>query len=234
MNGKFRNPRQGKNNDQSHPPIHPTAMVARLDKPEEAKLYELIVRHFLACCSEDAHGAETIVTIDIAGEKFTTKGLMVLELNYLEVYPYEKWTDKSIPVFKERETFIPTTLLLTESKTAPPELLTEAELIDLMDKHGIGTDATIAQHIATILTREYASKENNRFTPTTLGLALVDGYKKIGFTLDKPDLRATVCISRITLSGDLSYHEYYDVDGTGSGEYFAGENEEGGCDHQVY
>lgn len=170
-------------------------MVARLDKPEEAKLYELIVRHFLACCSEDAHGAETVVTIEIAEEKFTAKGLMVLELNYLEVYTYEKWSDKSLPVFKEREKFMPTTLLLTESKTNPPELLTEAELIDLMDKHGIGTDATIAQHITTILTREYASKENNYFTPTTLGLALVDGYKKIGFTLDKPDLRATVCIS---------------------------------------
>ena len=57
----------------------------------------------------------------------------------------------------------------------------------------LGTDATIAQHIATIQQREYASKENNYIAPTTLGLALIDGYKKMGFNLDKPDLRARVC-----------------------------------------
>ena len=59
-------------------------------------------------------------------------------------------------------------------------------------KSNAGTDATIAQHISTILNREYASKENNFMAPTTLGLALIDGYKRMGFNLDKPDLRATV------------------------------------------
>jgi DNA topoisomerase-3 len=32
-------------------------------------VYEFVVRHFLACCSRDAEGMETIVDIDIAGEK---------------------------------------------------------------------------------------------------------------------------------------------------------------------
>jgi DNA topoisomerase IA len=36
--------------------------------------YDLVVRHFLACCSEDGIGHETVVNIDIAGEKFTAKG----------------------------------------------------------------------------------------------------------------------------------------------------------------
>jgi Topoisomerase IA len=35
----------------------------------EQKVYEFIVRHFLACCSKDAEGLETIVDVDIAGEK---------------------------------------------------------------------------------------------------------------------------------------------------------------------
>ena len=112
--------------------------MANLDKPEEKKLYELVVRHFLACCSDDAHGAETVAIIDIAGERFTCKGLMVLQENYLEIYTYEKWTDKSIPVFQEREKFVPTEIKFHEGKTSPPDLLTEAELIDLMDKNGIG------------------------------------------------------------------------------------------------
>lgn len=35
----------------------------------EAKIYELIVRHFLACCSKDAEGRETTVEIEIAEER---------------------------------------------------------------------------------------------------------------------------------------------------------------------
>ena len=56
-----------------------------------------------------------------------------------------------------------------------PELLSEPELIALMDKEGIGTDATISEHIATILKRNYAEKNlAGRFVPTNIGLALVE------------------------------------------------------------
>lgn len=49
-----------------------------------------------------------------------------------------------------------------------------------MDKEGIGTDATIAQHIETIQTREYARKTAERlFEPTDLGLALFMGYDRM-------------------------------------------------------
>lgn len=42
---------------------------------------------------------------------------------------------------------------MREGRTTAPELLTEAELIALMDKHGIGTDATHAEHISKIIDR---------------------------------------------------------------------------------
>lgn len=55
-----------------------------------------------------------------------------------------------------------------------------------MDAKGIGTDATIAQHIKTIQERRYAVRnEQMRFEPTELGLALVEGYDAIGFTMTK-------------------------------------------------
>lgn len=49
-------PRQGKKSDQAHPPIHPTKYVAlnNLENEKERKIYEFIVRHFLACVSKDA------------------------------------------------------------------------------------------------------------------------------------------------------------------------------------
>jgi DNA topoisomerase-3 len=48
--------------------------------------------------------------------------------------------------------------MMTDGMTQAPSLLSEADLIALMDSHGIGTDATIAQHIQTLLTRQYAEK----------------------------------------------------------------------------
>ncbi|RZC37038.1 DNA topoisomerase 3-alpha [Asbolus verrucosus] len=192
MNEGGPNPRQGKKSDQAHPPIHPTKYTNNLTGNEQ-RVYEYIVRHFLACVQKDAQGFETVVTADIAGEKFTAKGLIILEKNYLEVYIYEKWNAKEINSYEEGDTFLPTVLELHESVTSPPKLLTEADLIALMDKHGIGTDATHAEHIDTIKSREYVGlHENIYFVPGTLGMGLVEGYNNIGLevSLAKPILRA--------------------------------------------
>ena len=61
------NPRQGKKTDQAHPPIHPTKYTSGLSGAEKA-VYELVVRHFLACLSDDARGMETVVDMVMAGE----------------------------------------------------------------------------------------------------------------------------------------------------------------------
>ena len=80
---------------------------------------------------------------------------------------------------------------MTEGSTRPPELLTEADLIAEMDAKKIGTDATIASHIAdTMIFTE--KNESGRFTPTPLGMALVKGTNEMGHRLSKPHLRATM------------------------------------------
>lgn len=45
----------------------------------------LVSRSFLACCSRDAVGRETVVVAQLGGERFRTTGLMVLERNWLDV-----------------------------------------------------------------------------------------------------------------------------------------------------
>ena len=69
------------------------------------------------------------------------------------MYIYEKWNAKEIHNYQIGQTFEPTELEIKEGTTTAPPMLTEAELIALMDKHGIGTDATHAEHINTIKER---------------------------------------------------------------------------------
>ncbi|KAK4994172.1 DNA topoisomerase [Elasticomyces elasticus] len=247
LDGGFNQPRAGRNNDKAHPPIHPVNFVdpPALANDEERRVHEFIVRRFLACCSQDARGSKSTVSIAYGSESFTASGLQVLERNYLDVYPYDKWTStQQLPDFVVGETFEPTEAFMREGKTSPPGYLTEPDLIALMDANGIGTDATMAEHIAKIKTRQYVSTrprgrvvraegedgddvfdeeppvrgargrgrgcgargrgggDNNtrgntgadgvqEFIPTTLGVALVQGYDGMGFdiSLTKPFLR---------------------------------------------
>lgn len=51
------------------------------------------MKHYLACCSRDATGKETTLTVKIASEEFKATGLMVIERNWLEIYsPWERWS----------------------------------------------------------------------------------------------------------------------------------------------
>jgi len=65
---------------------------------------------------------------------------MITELNYLEVYPYEEWNAKWIHMYQIGQTFEPTSIEMIDGETSPPQLLTEADLIALMENHGIGKD----------------------------------------------------------------------------------------------
>jgi len=194
-NNKFQWPRNGGHDDKAHPPIHPVKMATKDNDGltfDEWRIYEMVTRHFLACCSQDARGFETVIRIEIAEEYFHAKGLIIKEYNWLDVYPYERWNASIVPDYQRGEKFRPTQLLFKESKTTAPSLLTENELIGLMDKNGIGTDATIHEHIKTIQERAYCVKENGFFKPTSLGEGLVDAYEAMGIDLWKPFLRATM------------------------------------------
>ena len=73
---------------------------------------------------------------------------------------------------------------MLEKQTGPPDYLTEAELITLMEKHGIGTDASIPVHINNICERNYVGIQPGRkLKPTTLGIVLVHGYQKVKMLL---------------------------------------------------
>ncbi|KHN99603.1 DNA topoisomerase III [Metarhizium album ARSEF 1941] len=158
VNGAFKQPREGRHDDKAHPPIHPITYAApSVLSPDEGRLYEYVVRRFLACCSEDAIGMATTIDLQYGDEFFGSHGVIVLERNYLDVFVYENWDNHELPRFATGEVFQPTEAIMSEGKTSPPGYLTEADLIALMDANGIGTDATMAEHIQKIQDREYVA-----------------------------------------------------------------------------
>lgn len=82
-------------------------------------------------------------------------GLVVHHKNYLEVYPYDKWTGNQVPVFAEGEVFQPSVCELREGTTTSPKYLTEADLVTLMDKNGIGRSAVFPRYSLLIFGNRY-------------------------------------------------------------------------------
>lgn len=190
----FRMPRSGSNNDQAHSPIYPLKDGSDL-QGDERKIFEFISRRFLGCVSENAKGFETEYTMRMTSsidsahyEEFKCKGLNITERNYLDVYIYDKWESKEIGEYRENQ-MVENNLEITEGMTSKPEYLTESDLITLMDKNGIGTDATIHEHIQKIQVRGYVRKERFKFIPERLGSNLIRAYNTIGLPISEPTLR---------------------------------------------
>lgn len=196
--GAFRKPRAGKHDDKAHPPIYPVKYV-KLDtlKADQQKVYEFVVRRYLACCSEDARGMKSTVKMEWCDETFSANGVQVIERNFLDVYIYQLWQNSVLlPEFQQGQSPTIYSAKVKEGKTSPPEYMTERELISLMDINGIGTDATIAEHIDRIVDRNYVSRRKmgskEVFIPTSLGVALIqalDAILKDRVSLSKPFLR---------------------------------------------
>ncbi len=216
-------PTSGKRDDKAHPPIHPTTAVEKSvlqNMPELKKIsavawavYELVTRHFLATLSDSAELKRGNVQFTIKGEGFKITGLRIIKEGFLEIYPYQKVSEIFLPKkeLKVGDMVFVDEIQLKAGKTTPPKLLRESELIRLMDKLGLGTDATIPQHIQTNIKRSYFRilKGKSRFIePTGRGVALIRSLKKSVAMLVDPEIRAYIerQISKIS-EGDLTYEQ---------------------------
>ena len=66
-----------------------------------------------------------------------------MERNYLDVFPYDKWSNKELPDLQQGQEFTPYACEVREGRTTRPSLLTEADLVSEMDKNGIGLNVSI-------------------------------------------------------------------------------------------
>lgn len=178
-----------------HPPITPMRSATEAELGSDGwRLYEYITRHFIATISYDCKYLQTTVAFNIDEEHFTCTGKTLLSAGYTTVMPWQSLADEeTLPVCEGGDVFTVNEVKLLEKQTSPPDYLTESELITLMEKHGIGTDASIPVHINNICQRNYVTVESGRrLKPTNLGIVLVHGYYKIDQELVLPTIRSAV------------------------------------------
>ncbi|CAO0801488.1 unnamed protein product [Mucor circinelloides] len=178
-----------------HPPITPTSLAREGELGGDSwRLYDFIVRTFIGSISPGLKYTTTNVIFGIGNEEFECKGTKVTSPGFSSVMHWITKADEYIPDFKQGEVLPIASVNLTEGKTSPPDYLTEAELIGLMEHNGIGTDASIPTHINNICQRNYVqvSGAGRRLIPTNLGIVLIHGYQKIDPELSLPTMRSDV------------------------------------------
>lgn len=130
-----------------HHAIIPTEQFVQLDhmSNEERKIYDLVVRRFLAVLSPACEYEETSISGTIGEERFSAKGNFIKSAGWREVYEsgYTDGEDEdeeqttfsqiSLPDVQKGETLPVTALTITEGKIKPPACFTEGTLIAAME-----------------------------------------------------------------------------------------------------
>ncbi|MFC4775599.1 DNA topoisomerase III [Paenibacillus sp. GCM10023252] len=189
-----------------HHAIIPTEQYVNLSalSHDERRLYDLIVRRFLALFYSAYLYEETSVVLSIGVDSFYTKGRVQKELGWRELYSggtaaledSDEESDRdaegrqpeqllppltqgqSIPVLQSR---------VKELRTQPPGRHTEASLLTRMEKHSLGTPATRADIIEKLLHSQTIERAQNRLIPTGKGKQLIE---LVGKELRSPELTA--------------------------------------------
>ena len=178
-----------------HPPITPMKPATEAELGGDAwRLYEFITISFIASISYDCKYLQTTVKFTIDQETFSLSGKTVTSPGFTSVMHWQAISsDERMPHCQKDDLYEITEVKLEERQTSPPDYLTESELISSMEKHGIGTDASIPVHINNISERNYVTVlSGRRLQPTPLGIVLVHGYQKIDPQLVLPTMRSAV------------------------------------------
>ena len=194
-----------------HFAIIPTTQVPKnLSEPEQ-KLYDLVVRRFLAIFYPAAEYQVTTRFTEVSGHQFKTEGRILTNPGWLVVYGKEAAIDKDteesgmlVPVAKD-ETVKTDKIDIHGLVTKPPARYSEATLLsamegagkfvedeglrDAMAGKGLGTPATRAAIIEGLLSEKYLVREGKELIPTAKAFQLMTLLRGLGVNeLTAPEL----------------------------------------------
>ena len=174
------------------------ALLVTGEKPlflskEDSTVYQMIAGRMIEAFSEKCVKDTATVTAECAGVEFTVKGSVIRQAGWRAVYGEEEKEDIIIPGWQEGDTLALKAASITEGKTKPKPLHTEATLLSAMETAGkeieddalrqalkdcgIGTPATRAAIIETLFRRGYMERCKKSLVPTEKGLALYSVVK---------------------------------------------------------
>lgn len=164
-------PNEGKKDDPAHPAIHPTGEIPKKLEGQEARLYDLIVKRFLAVFGKDAIRETNTVTIDVNNHNFILKGTRTVEKNWHELYePYLKFEEVELPVLEKGHNVENKKIEELQKETSPPKRYTDASIIKELEKRNLGTKATRASILEQLKERGYIVDKSIKVTE--LGLKM--------------------------------------------------------------
>ena len=162
-NVKDLSPNEGKMTDPAHPSIYPTGVKpSKGIGTNESKLFDLIIRRFLATFGPPAIRQRTIVTIFVIGEHFFEADTeMTTVEGWTRFYsPYvstglEQETRSYLQELHIGDTMKINAVTMIDRFTHPPSRFNQSSLLEEMESKRIGTKATRSEIISTLFKRNY-------------------------------------------------------------------------------
>jgi DNA topoisomerase-3 len=192
-----------------HFAIIPTLQHPKTLNELEAKLYDLVVKRFLAVFYPPAEYLLTTRITRVAGEPFKTEGKVLTSPGWLTVYGKEAQVDSdaTLAAVKANEKIVTKEIRIVANQTKPPARLTEATLLSAMEgagklidddelreamrEKGLGTPATRAQIIEGLILEKYVLREGRELQPTAKAFSLMTLLHGLGIPeLFSPELTA--------------------------------------------
>jgi DNA topoisomerase-3 len=189
-----------------HFAIIPTLQLPKALSEPEQKLYDLVVRRFLAVFYPAAEYLQTTRITEIEGHRFKSEGKVLQKPGWLAVYGREAQGEDArlVPVQRgERPAVV--SLDIAAEQTRPPARYTEATLLSAMegagklvedeelraamDAKGLGTPATRAAIIEGLIAEEYVIRNGRELVPTPKAFSLLFALRHFGVNeLTSPEL----------------------------------------------
>ena len=150
---------------------HPESIKKYLTN-DQYKLYNLIWQRFVASRMKAAYLEK--ITIDIESGKyiFRTSGSKILFKGYMIIHDENNQYLDKMPDIKEKDKLKLLKIEAKQSFTKPPPRYTEASLVKILEKEGIGRPSTYVPTIGTLQYRTYVEKVDKKFIPTELGITV--------------------------------------------------------------
>lgn len=184
-------PSRGRNEATDHPPIYPVAAAKQGElKGEFEKIYELIVRRFLATLYREGKKEVRNARISVNGVIFVSHGSRVTDPGWLALYPYRKVKEEELPDLEVGEKVAVKKIDLIEDATKPPPRYDLANLLKTMEELMLGTKSTRHDIIEKLQSRGFI--EGNPVRPTPLGSGLITSVRDVNGRIADPEMTATL------------------------------------------